>query len=330
MWLFSAEIKRRKAMTCTKCQHQTCKKFGYFSKRRVQRWRCTSCSATFADPTAPAYVRPAHSTDPQKFAQAITLMLEGMSIRAISRVTGLHKQTILSLMLTASEKSRKLLDAKVQNIDPRYVQMDELWGYIHTKENNLGDGDPREWGNAYLWLAMDSETKLIISHTVGARSGINAFRIAGDLRARTLGRYQITTDSLKAYVMAINEWFGKDVDYGQLHKIYGMVSNRSTDWYGSGRVIGAVPHVKIGKPDFSRISTSHIERANLTVRMHLRRLTRLTNAFSKSLDNHKAAITLYVAFYNFCRGHQTLKGGSPAMAAGLADHVWTIAELLSV
>ncbi len=116
------------------------------------------------------------------------------------------------------------------------------------------------------------------------------------------------------------------MDFGQLYKIYGKI--RTDNWYGSGHVLGSVPRVKIGRPDYSRISTSHIERANLSVRMHLRRLTRLTNAFSKSLDNHKAAITLYVAFYNFCRGHQTHKGASPAMAAGLTDHVWTIAELL--
>ncbi len=113
-------------MTCLKCQHQSCKKFGTYGKRKVQRWRCTSCSTTFADPTAPAYVRPAHSTDPELFAQAITLMLEGMSVRAISRFTGLHKQTILSLMTTASEKAKALLDAKVQNIRPRFVQMDEM------------------------------------------------------------------------------------------------------------------------------------------------------------------------------------------------------------
>jgi IS1 family transposase/transposase-like protein len=323
---FSAEIKRRNPMTCIRCKHQSCKRFGTYGKRKIQRYRCTSCRITFADPSAPAYVRPAHSTDSEKFAQAIALMLEGMSVRAISRFTGLHKQTILSLMTTASEKARVLLDAKVQNITPRYVQIDEMWGFVHTKEQNLGKRDPEEWGSAYLWLAMDSETKLIISHHIGARNGINAFRVAGDLRARTIGRYQITTDAFKPYTTAIREWYGQDVDYGQLHKIYGKIY--STDWYGSGRVLGAVPHVKIGRPEHRRISTSHIERANLSVRMHLRRLTRLTNAFSKKLENHKAAVTLYIAFYNFCRGHQTHKGASPAMAAGLTDHVWSIAELL--
>jgi IS1 family transposase len=254
-------------------------------------------------------------------------MLEGMSVRAISRVTGLHKQTILALMNTASEKARTLLDSKVQNISPRYVQLDEMWGFIHTRHPNLRDDDPEEWGSTMLWLAIDSETKLLISHHVGARNGVSAHAFVRDLRKRTNGRYQVTSDQYNGYVGAMREHFGRNVDFGQLHKIYGRI--RTDNWYGSGQVLGAVPHVKIGRPDFSSISTSHIERANLSVRMHLRRLTRLTNAFSKSLDNHKAAITLYVAFYNFCRPHQTHKGASPAMAAGLADHVWSIAELIA-
>jgi transposase-like protein len=144
-------------MTCIRCQHQSCKRFGTYGKRKVQRYRCTSCRATFADPNAPVYVRPAHSTDSEKFAQAITLMLEGMSIRAISRFTGLHKQTILSLMNTAAEKARALLDAKIQNVSPRYVQLDEMWGFVHTKDHNLGNDDPGEWGSAFLWLALDAK-----------------------------------------------------------------------------------------------------------------------------------------------------------------------------
>jgi len=260
-----------------------------------------------------------------KAAAILQLMLEGMSIRAIERFTQVHRDTILSLMLTASEKARQVLNAKVQNISPRFVQLDEMWGFVHTKEHNLGFDDPEEWGSFYLWLGMDSETKLMISHHVGARNGLNAFRFIFDLRERTLGRYQITSDQFKPYLSAIREWFGTDVDFGQLHKVYGKIS--SDDWYGSGRVLGAVPHVKIGRPDVRRISTSHIERANLSVRMHLRRLTRLTNAFSKKLSNLDAAVTLYVAFYNFCRVHQTVKA-TPAMAAGLTDHIWDLKELV--
>jgi IS1 family transposase len=214
----------------------------------------------------------------------------------------------------------------VKNLYYSDVQLDEMWGFIHTRDPHLRDDDPDEWGSAMLWLAIDSETKLLISYHVGRRNGVSAHAFVNDLRKRTDGRYQVTSDQYNGYVGAMREHFGRNVEFGQLHKVYGRI--RTDNWYGSGQVLGAVPHIKIGRPDWSPISTSHIERANLSVRMHLRRLTRLTNAFSKSLDNHKAAITLYVAFYNFCRGHQTLRGGSPAMAAGLADHVWSVAELI--
>ena len=173
---------------------------------------------------------------------------------------------------------------------------------------------------------MDSETKLLISYHIGTRNGVNAHAFVSDLRARTDGRYQVTSDQYNAYVGAMREHFGQNVDFGQLHKIYGRL--QTENWYGGGQVVGAVPHVKIGRPDWSRISTSHVERTNLNVRMHLRRFTRLTNAFSKKLDNLKAAVTLYVVFYNFCRVHQTLKA-TPAMAAGLTDHVWNLQELLA-
>ena len=254
------------------------------------------------------------------------MMLEGVSVRAISRLTGLHKHTILALMNTASERARQLLDSRVRNISPRFVQMDEMWAYIHTREPHLNEGDPDEWGSTMLWLALDSESKLIITHHIGSRNGINAHAFVSDLRSRTDGRYQVTSDQYNAYVGAMREHFGQNVDFAQLRKIYS--SGTGDGWYGSGHVLGAVPHVKIGKPDFTRISTSHVERTNLSVRMHLRRFTRLTNAFSKTLANLKDAVALYVAFYNFCRVHQTLRA-TPAMAAGLTDHAWSIAELLA-
>ena len=177
--------------------------------------------------------------------------------------------------------------------------MDEMWGFVHTREPHLRDSDPDEWGSTMVWLALDSETKLIITHRIGPRNGINAHAFVSDLRARTDGRYQVTSDQYNAYVGAMREHFGENVDFGQLRKIYS--SGTGDGWYGSGQVVGAVPHVKIGRPDFSRISTSHVERTNLSVRMHLRRFTRLTNAHSKTLANMKDAVALYVAFYNFCR-----------------------------
>jgi len=309
-------------MTCKRCHH-VARKFGKYGKRKTQRYRCTLCKVTFSE-YEPKLGN--HYTDHETAAKALAMMLEGMSVRAISRLTGLHKHTILSLMTTASAKARAVLDSRVQHVSPRYVQMDEMWGFIHTREPNLNEGDPTEWGSTMLWLALDSETKLLISHHVGNRNGVSAHAFVSDLRARTDGRYQVTSDQYNAYVGAMREHFGHNVDFGQLRKIYGRL--QTDTWYGGGYVVGAVPHVKIGRPDFSRISTSHVERTNLSVRMHLRRFTRLTNAFSKKLDNLKAAVTLYVAFYNFCRVHQTVKA-TPAMAAGLTDHVWSVSELLS-
>ncbi len=307
-------------MTCKRCQH-TAKKFGRYGKRRIQRYRCTACKITFSEYEPKLGT---HYTPPDVAAKALAMMLEGMSIRAISRLTGLHKHTILALTNTASERARQLLDSRIRSISPRFVQMDEMWCFIHTREPNLNEGDPDEWGSTMLWLALDSETKLIISHRIGPRNGINAHAFVSDLRTRTDGRYQVTSDQYNAYVGAMREYFKQNVDFAQLRKIYS--SGTGDGWYGSGQVVAAVPHVKIGRPDFSRISTSHVERGNLNVRMHLRRFTRLTNAFSKTLANLKDAVALYVAFYNFCRVHQTLKQ-TPAMAAGLADHVWKLQEL---
>src|SRR5271157_4174713 len=309
-------------MTCKRCHHIV-RRSGTYGKRRIQRYRCKVCKITFSEP-APKLGN--HHTDPEIAAKALAMMLEGMSIRAISRLTDLHEQTITAFMNTAADKARRVLDSRVRNISPRFVQMDEMWAYVHTREPHLRDTDPGEWGSTMLWLALDSETKLIITHRIGSRNGINAHSFVSDLRARTDGRYQVTSDQYNAYVGAMREHFGQNVDFGQLHKIYGRL--QTENWYGGGQVVGAVPHVKIGRPDWSRISTSHVERTNLNVRMHLRRFTRLTNAFSKKLDNLKAAITLYVAFYNFCRVHQTLKA-TPAMAAGLTDHVWNLQELLA-
>jgi IS1 family transposase len=310
-------------MTCRICNHQA-KKFGVYGKRRIQRYRCTSCRTTFSD-SAPKLGT--HYTDPETAAKALSLMLEGMSVRAISRHTGLHKGTILELMTTAATNAQRVLDTYVREVRPRFVQLDELWTYVGCHGKRVNGGSPDGWGDQWTWLALDSDSKLIISHHIGARNTVNAYQFVRDLSQRTLGRYQITTDALRGYVGAIEEWFGADIDYAQLQKVYGRVE-AGPEWYGGGTVIAAVPRVRSGNPDFSRISTSHIERANLSVRMHLRRFTRKTNAASKTLDNLKAAVTLYIAFYNFCRVHQTLRV-TPAMQAGLTDHVWELAELFS-
>jgi IS1 family transposase len=211
---------------------------------------------------------------------------------------------------------------------PRYVELDELWCFVHTKEKRLRQDDPEEWGDAYTWIALDAETKLIISYLVAKRDGPSALEFISDLYQRVTGRIQITSDGFKPYIGAIEEYFGADVDFAQLIKVYGKPDNSGPDWYGPPKVIEAVPTPVSGDPDLAHVCTSFVERSNLTVRMHLRRFTRLTNGFSKKLSHLKAAVDLYSTWYNFARVHQTLRV-TPAMQAGLTDHVWEIEELLS-
>jgi IS1 family transposase/transposase-like protein len=313
-------------MTCLRCQHGTAKRFGTYGRLRIQRYRCNTCRATFTQPRQRALGR--HYIQTEKAVQVISLLTEGMSVRAVSRITRVHKATILSLLITVGDKCRRVFDKYVRNVRPRFVQADELWSFVHTKERQLGSDDPAEWGDAYTWIALDSETKLILSYHVGKRDAESAFVLARDLSERVTGRFQITTDGFKPYISAIEDCFGAEVDYAQLIKIYGRAKTEGPDWYAPTKVLDAIPVQVSGSPKIERISTSHVERANLSVRMHLRRFTRLTNAFSKKLDNLKAAVSVYMAWYNFCRVHQTLRV-TPAMEAQITDHVWSVEELLT-
>jgi hypothetical protein len=255
-------------------------------------------------------------------------MMEGMSIRAIARVTGADQNTIMSLLLTVGGKCRRVFNAKVRGIKARYLELDELWCFVHTKEKHLHGDDPAEWGDTYTWIALDAESKLMVSYLVAKRDGPSALEFVTDLSKRVAGRVQVTSDAFRPYIGAIEESFGADVDYAQLIKVYGKPDNAAPDWYGPPKVIETVPTPVSGNPDLAHISTSFVERANLNVRMHLRRFTRLTNAFSKKLSHLKAALDLYALWHNLCRIHQTLRV-TPAMQAGIADHVWSIRELLS-
>lgn len=316
-------------MTCPKCEHQSIKRFGTYGKAKIQRYRCKDCGATFTD-TQPAKIG-THTTDLERVVQLFTLLLEGMSIRAASRVTGIHKTTICSLLLTIGVRCALLFDAKVRNLRPRYVQADEAWTFVQKKQKRLKPEDPAEYGDQYVWLALDSEAKLIMTWRVGKRDAINAYEFIGDLSQRIADthRCQLTTDGLEGYIDAVEEHFGADIDFAQLVKQYAQPRTDGPDWFRpSSHVVAAVPTPIMGNPKLSRISTSHIERTNLTVRMHLRRFTRLTNGFSKKMANLQAAVAVFVAWYNFCRVHQTLRV-TPAMEAGITDHVWTLSELLA-
>ena len=312
-------------MTCRKCQHGTAKKFGY-TKNKHQRYRCLDCGATFSD--SPQKPLGRHTTDVDQAVQAFTLLTEGMSVRAVSRVTGLHKNTILSLVETAADTCRAIFDHYVQDVTPRYVQADEIWTFVHTKEKRVRPDDPLEYGDAYVWIALDSETKAVLSYYVGRRDGQSGYEFIQDLSRRVTGRFQLTSDGHEVYPPAIEEHFGSDIDFAQLVKNYLPARTDGPDWFRpSARVVSATPKLISGSPKLARVSTSHIERANLTVRMQLRRFTRLTNRFSKKLVNLKAMVDVFFVWYNFCRVHQTLRM-TPAMEAGWTDHIWTMKELI--
>ena len=314
-------------MTCLKCQHGTAVKAGT-TNANTPRFRCHDCGARFTLPT-PAGPLGRHTTTLDDAVRVLTLMTEGMSVRAISRVTGIHKTTILSLLLTFGAKCATLFDARVTGLTPRFVQADELWTFVAKKQKRLKADDPIEFGDQYVWIAMDSESKAILSYHVGKRDASGAHALMTDLRSRIVNRCQITTDGLEGYVEAIESAFGSQVDFAQCIKNYAAPRTDGPDWFRpSSKVTSVEKFVKAGEPDASRISTSHIERANLTVRMQLRRFTRLTNGFSKKLVNLEAAVAVFMAWYQFCRVHQTLRV-TPAMEAGLTGHVWTIRELLT-
>ena len=315
-------------MTCLRCQHGTAVKAGT-THAHTPRFRCNDCGARFTLPRQSPLG--AHTTTLDDAEKVFTLLTEGMSVRAVSRVTGIHKTTILSLLQTVGLKCAELFDAKLQNLRPRYVQADEIWTFVQKKQKRLTPADPAERGDQYVWIALDSETKTVLSYYVGKREGQSAYEFIGDLGQRIAARhrFQITTDGLGDYIPAIEEHFGADVDFAQIIKQYAAPTTSGPDWFRpSSRVTSITLKPITGDPKVERISTSHIERANLTLRMQLRRFTRLTNGFSKTLINLEASVAVFMAWYNFCRIHQTLRV-TPAMEAGLTDRVWSIRDLLT-
>lgn len=257
----------------------------------------------------------------------ISALVEGNSIRATVRMTGFSHNTIAKLLVDLGEACDSYHDKHVRNVASKRVQCDEIWSFVGAKAKNVPREKDGEWGDVWTWTALDADTKLMISYAVGNRGAETANYFMGDLAKRVASRIQITTDGHRVYAQAIEGAFGADVDYAMLIKIYG---NDSFDRrYSTGDCIGTQTAVMSGSPDPNHISTSFVERQNLTMRMSMRRFTRLTNAFSKKVDNHVAAIALHFMHYNFCRIHKTLRV-TPAMEAGLAHHVWTVEELVAI
>ena len=259
----------------------------------------------------------------------ISCLVEGNSIRATSRMTGFSQNTITKLLVQMGDACRQYHDEHVQGVQAKRVQCDEIWSFVGAKMANVTEEQVAQgWGDAWTWTALDADSKLVISYLVGQRGAAWAKVFMEDVASRLTSRVQLTTDGHRAYAEAVEGAFGMDVDYAMLIKLYG--SDTALDRrYSTGQCIGTQTAVLAGSPDPLHISTSYVERLNLTTRMQIRRFTRLTNAFSKKLENHEAAIALHFMHYNFCRVHKTLRV-TPAMEAGLAHHVWTIEELVAI
>jgi IS1 family transposase len=260
--------------------------------------------------------------------RAIQCLIEGCSIRSTERLTGLNRNTIMSLLVLAGERCQAVMNTHIKNIQPRYIQADEIWGFVGKKQKQVRIGDPSEFGDAWIFVAMDEETKLVPCFEVGKRSRETTRKFLSALKSTlSENRFQLTTDGFHFYERGVEDIFAGQADFAQLVELSGDYGQHGNERYSPGRITEVISKVRDGRPDPAHICTSHIERQNLTLRMQMRRLTRLTNAFSKKLDNLKAALALHFAFYNFCRVHRSLRV-THAMESGLTDHVWTIKELL--
>lgn len=257
----------------------------------------------------------------------IAALVEGNSIRSVSRMTGFSQNTITKLLVDLGDACAKYHDAHVRGLKSKHVQCDEIWSFVGAKQKNVPEEKAEAWGDVWTWTAIDADSKLIVSYLLGQRGPRWARAFMEDVASRIDGRIQLTTDGLKMYGEAVEGAFGMDVDYAMLIKLYG--SDSFDTKYSPGDCIGTQTAVLQGNPDPQHISTSFIERQNLTMRMSIRRFTRLTNGFSKKIDNHYAAIALHFMHYNFCRIHKTLRV-TPAMEAGVSGHVWSIEELVAI
>jgi len=267
----------------------------------------------------------------EKKILVLSCLVQGNSLRSTARITGVHRTTILRLLRDIAKKSEKFTDVIVSNIHTRYVQVDEIWTFVQKKQKRLTLEEQKigEFGDQYVFVAIDAETKLATSYMVGKRDGRTAYSFMQSLSKRITGRFQLTTDAFKGYLDAVNFTFGTEVDYAQLKKLYnGNGNGHIREGYSPCDITGTVPMPINGKPKSESISTSYVERQNLTMRMGMRRFTRLTNGFSKKLKNLKCALALHFFYYNFMRIHQTLRV-TPAMESGITDRLWTWDDLLA-
>ena len=312
-------------MTCHNCRIE-CNHFGKH-RNGLQRFRCAQCQKTFTEP----HERPLEAmyTPLERAVQVLQLLVEGCSVRSVERITGMHRDTVLRVLAVAGERCERLMTERVRNVRVRDVQCDEIWGFVQKKEAHKRPEEAKDEtiGDAYCFVALERHTKLVLAWHLGRRDRIACEDFISKLRWATSDHwFQVTTDGFQPYIGAIDAGLSDRVDYAQLVKVY--ASDREGEArYSPPDVVDAVSIPILGNPDAARICTSHVERGNLTMRMQIRRLTRLTNAFSKKWENLWAALALHFGYYNFCRIHGTIRV-TPAMQAGITDHVWDLSELL--
>jgi IS1 family transposase len=266
----------------------------------------------------------------EKRTQIVAALVEGCSIRSIVRMTGASKNTIAKLLVELGAACSEYLNKTLVNLPSRRIQCDEIWSFVGAKDKNVPVEKRAQFGvgSVWTWVAIDADSKLVCSWLVGRRDPGCATEFIQDLAGRLANRVQLTTDGLKCYLTAVADGFGEDIDYAMLVKVYGNDVTEEKR-YSPAICTGCKKQTQIGAPDPKHINTSYVERQNLTMRMQMRRFTRLTNAFSKKIENHIAALALHYTHYNFCRVHQTLRV-TPAMEAGISQHVWSIQELVGL
>jgi IS1 family transposase len=264
----------------------------------------------------------------EKKVAVISMLAEGSSIRSVERITGVNQNTIMSLARRVGDACKRIMDEKMHGLTCKQIEVDEIWGFIGAKQKNAKRA--KAYGDVWTFIALDADTKLIPSYVVGKRDAYHAKAFMSDLASRLVNRVQISSDSLRAYEDATERAFGSEVDYGQVVKTYAVTplgSAAASVRYSPSEVVSIEKNVICGMPQIDRISTSHIEKQNHTLRMHCRRLTRLTNAFSKKYENFEAAVALNFAYYNFCKTNRAIRM-TPAQAAGIESSAWTVEELV--
>lgn len=311
-------------MHCQPC-NRPCRKHG-FNRNQTRRYRCPECGTTYSEERQHLFGN--MRVDEDKAILALTLLCEGSSVRAVARVTVLHKATILKLLVEAGERVERFMADTIQDVPVEDVECDEVWGFIARKEKTKRRkriNDPQQ-ADSYLWIGLDRESKLVLAHQVGRRTKLAADAFAEKLDTATGGRFQISTDALEHYTDSLNFHLGTRTSHGTVHKEFGY-EEEGQRRYSPPRLTGAKKAVSYGKPDLNRTGTSYVERWNLSLRTGMKRMTRLTIAFSRCWRNHKAALALWIGYYNFVTTNRAVRM-PPAMAAGVTRRPWSMRDLL--